>query len=423
MRMGITINFDRKKKPINEGLETRSSWSNPAEWLMNALLGKSDGGFDGEIGDSGLRLAAVYSSVRLISENLAAFPIDLVQKINGERKTILDHPSIKLLKYQPAPSVTSFKWREIMMGQVLTKGDGISRIIRNPATGRPERLKYYPTDMVQIAMVGDLPYYKFNDVETAVHYMDVIHVMAFGDKPNKGVSPITQHAETIGSGLAAQRYNSKYYKNGGWLKGFLKFPGKLDKGRPKELGAEWDSNYGGENSFKTMVLHSGSSFEAANISQRDAQYIETMKFTREEIAGIYNVNPAMIGDTEKMNFSVLEQMDIHFVKYTLRPWIKKWEQELDSKLLTENERANGYGHKFNVNALLRGDINARRDFYATMITHGVFSPNDVRALENENPREGGNDYFNLVNTQTQTQIELAVEKMKLEIEQLKNTKS
>lgn len=132
-----------------------------------------------------------------------------------------------------------------------------------------------------------------------------------------------------------------------------------------------------------------------SIAPEQAQFLETRKFQIDEIARIFRVPPHMVGDLEKSSFSNIEQQSLEFVKYTLDPWVIRWEQAIDRSLLTLEEKKK-YFVKFNVNGLLRGDYESRMRGYSIGIQNGFMSPNDVRELENMNlisDEDGGNNYI------------------------------
>ncbi len=399
--------------------ERSTTWANPADWLKRHLGIGSDVNVIGGYGTtSALRLSYVYSAIRLISENMGAMPIYLYRAVEDGGRELVKDTTYDLVHNRPNPMMGATTFHELMQGQALADGNAYALILRNGAS-RPEELRYYEAHQVHISTVEGKPFYHFEGISTPVPWYDVIHIRAFGTDAEEGISPIAQHRLTVETALQAQMRNEKYYKNGGSTKGYLKIPGALSGDRIKALSKEWDTNYGGDNAYRTPVVHSGGEFKPFTLSQRDSQYIESMKLTRQDIAGIFNVNPTMLGDTENANFSVMEQMGIHFATYTLRPWIKKWEQEYNYKLLSSEQRRRGLHFKFNMNALLRGDTNTRKEYYASMMERGVLSPNEVRELEGFNPREGGDRYFTQVNTQTQEQTRLAEEKAKAEIDNLK----
>ena len=158
------------------------------------------------------------------------------------------------------------------------------------------------------------------------------------------------------------------------------------------------SQFGGSsNSGKVAVLEEGMKYTPISISPEQAQFLETRKFQIDEIARIFRVPPHMVGDLEKSSFSNIEQQSLEFVKYTLQPWITRWEQTLARSLLNPSEKKT-YFFKFNLEGLLRGDYKSRMDGYAIARQNGWMSANDIRELENLDriPAEDGGDLY-LVN--------------------------
>jgi HK97 family phage portal protein len=166
-----------------------------------------------------------------------------------------------------------------------------------------------------------------------------------------------------------------------------------DPGRVRE---SWQATFGGSsNAQKVAVLEEGMKYTPISISPEQAQFLETRKFQIDEIARIFRVPPHMIGDLEKSSFNNIEQQSLEFVKYTLDPWVSRWEQAMSRALLTPEEKKK-YFFKFNVDGLMRGDYQSRMNGYAVGIQNGFMSPNDVRSLENMDmiPDElGGNTYM------------------------------
>ena len=134
-----------------------------------------------------------------------------------------------------------------------------------------------------------------------------------------------------------------------------------------------------------------------SIAPEQAQFLETRKFQINEIARIFRVPPHMVGDLEKSSFSNIEQQSLEFVKYTLDPWVVRWEQSIQRTLLTAEEKTRFFV-KFNLEGLLRGDYQSRMNGYATARQNGWMSANDIRELENLDriPAEAGGDWI-LVN--------------------------
>ena len=197
----------------------------------------------------------------------------------------------------------------------------------------------------------------------------------------------------IGLAIATEEYGSKFFANGASPSGVLEHPGTIKD--PERLRESWQSSFGGSvNSHKIAVLEEGLKFTPISISPNEAQFLETRKFQINEIARIFRVPPHMVGDLEKSSFSNIEQQSLEFVKYTLDPWVIRWEQSIQRTLLTPDEKKS-YFVKFNVEGLLRGDYQSRMNGYATARQNGWMSANDIRELENLDriPAEDGGDLY------------------------------
>lgn len=183
----------------------------------------------------------------------------------------------------------------------------------------------------------------------------------------------------------------------------LEHPGTLkDPGRVRE---SWQSTFGGSsNANKVAVLEEGMKYTPISIAPNEAQFLETRKFQIDEIARIFRVPPHMVGDLDKSSFSNIEQQSLEFVKYTLDPWVSRWEQAMARALLSAEEKKK-YFFKFNVDGLLRGDYQSRMTGYATARQNGWMSANDIRELENMDriPEELGGDLYLINGNMTKLQ--------------------
>lgn len=184
----------------------------------------------------------------------------------------------------------------------------------------------------------------------------------------------------------------KFFANGATPGGILEYPGTVKN--PEAVRESWTKGFSGNNSHKVAVLEEGMKYTPISISPNEAQFLETRKFQIDEIARIFRVPPHMVGDLEKSSFSNIEQQSLEFVKYTLEPWIVRWEQSINRALLSDSEKA-AYFVKFNVDGLLRGDYQSRMNGYATARQNGWMSANDIRELENLDliPPELGGDLY------------------------------
>ena len=222
---------------------------------------------------------------------------------------------------------------------------------------------------------------------------DVLHIPGLGFDGLVGYSPIAMAKNTIGMAIACEEYGAKFFANGAQPSGVLEHPGTLKD--PAKVRESWQSTFGGSrNANKVAVLEEGMKYTPISISPEQAQFLETRKFQVNEIARIFRVPPHMVGDLEKSSFSNIEQQSLEFVKYTLDPWVCRWEQSIMRRLFTPEEKKKYYV-KFNVDGLLRGDYQSRMNGYAIGRQNGWMSANDIRELENLDriPAEDGGDLY------------------------------
>ena len=356
---------------------------------------------------SAMQLTAVYACVRILAEGIAGLPLHLYKcGKNGSREKAAEHPLYFLLHDEPNPEMTSFVFRETLMTHLLLYGNCYCQIIRD---GRGQVTALYPLMPNQMSVdrdeKGQLYYTYLRSGEEAdtmkkgtVYLMpeDVLHIPALGFDGLVGYSPIAMAKNSIGMGLACEEYGAKFFANGAAPSGVLEHPGTIkDITRLRE---SWNAIYGGsKNAGKIAILEEGMHYSPISISPNEAQFLETRKFQVDEIARIFHVPPHMIGDLERSTFSNIEQQSLEFVKYTLNPWVCRWEQALTKSLLSPREKRE-YCIKFNVDGLLRGDYQSRMNGYAVGRQNGWMSANDIRELENLDriPTEQGGDLY-LVN--------------------------
>ena len=223
---------------------------------------------------------------------------------------------------------------------------------------------------------------------------DVLHIPGLGFDGLIGYSPIAMAKNAIGLAIATEEYGAKFFANGAAPAGVLEHPGTIKD--PLRVKESWNSAYqGSANAHKIAVLEEGMKYTPIGIAPEQAQFLETRKFQINEIARIFRVPPHMLADLEKSSFSNIEQQSLEFVKYTLDPWVVRWEQSMCRVLFSESEKPT-YFIKFNVDGLLRGDYASRMSGYATARQNGWMSANDIRELENLDriaPDLGGDLYL------------------------------
>lgn len=364
-----------------------------------------------------MQMTAVYSCVRILSEAIAGLPL-FVYKYgdDGSKEKSLEHPLWRVLHDEPNPEMTSFVFRETMMNHLLLTGNAYAQIIRN---ARGEVIALYPLMPDRMTVDRDSQgrlYYRYrknsddapevcknkqSDIIFAPS--DILHVLGLGYDGLVGYSPIAMAKNAVGLAIAAEEYGAKFFANGAAPGGVLEHPGTIKD--PERIRESWQSTFGGSsNSNKIAVLEEGLKYTPIAISPEQAQFLETRKFQINEIARIFRVPPHMLADLEKSSFSNIEQQSLEFVKYTLDPWVIRWEQAMNKALLLDSEKRSVFT-KFNVDGLLRGDYASRMTGYATARQNGWMSANDIRELENLDriPADLGGDLYLINGAMTKLQ--------------------
>ena len=289
------------------------------------------------------------------------------------------------------------------MTHLLLWGNAYAQIIRN---GKGEVIALYPLMPNRMVVDRDTKgrlYYQYTTstedaptmkgVTVNLPPSDVLHIPGLGFDGLVGYSPIAMAKNAIGMAIACEEYGAKFFANGAAPGGVLEHPGTIKD--PQRVRESWQSTFGGSgNSNKIAVLEEGMKYTPIGISPEQAQFLETRKFQVNEIARIFRVPPHMVGDLEKSSFSNIEQQSLEFVKYTLDPWVIRWEQTIHRSLLLPDEKSQ-YFVKFNLEGLLRGDYQSRMNGYAIGRQNGWMSANDIRELENLDriPAEEGGDLY------------------------------
>ena len=337
-----------------------------------------------------MQTTAVYACVRILAEAVASLPLHVYEyRDDGGKKLVHDHPLYYLLHDEPNPEMTSFVFRETLMSHLLIWGNAYAQIIRDGA-GRvlglypllPDKMEVQRDDKGNIYYVysrnsDENPTFKeYGNIKLKAE--DVLHIPGLGFDGLIGYSPIAMAKNAVGMTLACEEYGASFFANGANPGGVLEHPGVLKD--PSKVRESWNSVYRGvSNAHKIAVLEEGMKYQQIGIPPEEAQFLETRKFQINEIARLYRIPPHMVGDLDKSSFSNIEQQSLEFVKYTLDPWVIRWEQSLQRSLLLPGEKGK-YFIKLNVDGLLRGDYQSRMNGYAVGRQNGWFSANDLSLI-------------------------------------------
>lgn len=346
-----------------------------------------------------LQTTAVYACVRVLAEAVAGLPLHVYRyNAGGGKERVSKHSLYRLLHDAPNSEMTSFIFRETLMTHLLIYGNAYAQIIRN---GRGEATALYPLLPSNMSVdrnsKGSLVYtYRSDKDEIKMTRDHILHIPALGFDGLVGYSPIAMAKQSIGAAIAVEEYGAAFFRNGANPGGVLEHPGVIkDIQRVRD---SWNAGYqGSANAHKISILEDGMKFHAVGIPPNEAQFLETRKYSVNEICRLFKVPPHLVGDLDKATFSNIEHQSIDFVVHSVSPWVTRWEQSLQQALIPPSERDEIF-IRFNLDGLLRGAYKDRMDGYAIGRQNGWLSANDIRGLEELNriPGEEGGDLY-LVN--------------------------
>lgn len=336
-----------------------------------------------------LAIGAVYACVKVISETMAQMDLEVVEKVGKGSRSSTNHPNYWLLYASPSPDYNRFEWVQGMVAYALLWGNGYSWIKRDRFATAKE-LKILPAWEVTPKRTerGKIYYeWRHQGGTEIILQEDMIHLKNLGTDGLVGMSPIELQRESLGSSYAKIQHEGAFYQNGAKASGILMTPGHLGKSEKKNLEESFaKANESSKNRFKTVLLEEGVKYQQLTIPQNDAQFLESKKYDRSEIAGWYRTPPYKIGDHEKATYSNIEGQERSFAKDTIVPWSMRFQQEIDRKLFFENERGK-FKSQFNLDDLIKGDIKTRYEVYNTGIQAGILKPAEPREAEGW-PMEG-----------------------------------
>jgi HK97 family phage portal protein len=356
--------------------------------LYQFLMGRdtlSESGVDVTT-ESAMRLSSVYSCVNVVSQDMAKLPLKVYKRIPKGKEEATEHWLTKLLR-KPNPWQTGFEFREMLQAHVELSGNFFA--LKTVLRGQVIELLPIPPWRMQVEQQRDwslkytlqLP----DGTSQIVPPSLVFHHRGLSLDGILGVSPIAYQRETVGLGISLTRYGSKLFKNGAMVGGVLEHPKELTDQAAARLKASFEEVYASlGNAHKTILLEEGMKFNRVGLAADDAQFLESRKFSRTEIAGFYRVPPHMIGDLERSTFSNIEQQSRDYTQNGLMPRAVRLEQKLCDSLLSPRDQ-DVYFVEHLMDGLLRGDFEGRMTGYQTAVLTGWMTRNQVRELENQNP--------------------------------------
>lgn len=343
-------------------------------------------------GHNALKLGAVYASTRLLSETVASLPIHVYERTPTGKRLAMDHQVYTLLNQEPNPGMTSFTLQELEVNNELIGGYAISEIVRKG--GVITSLLPIANDQVKSITRGTsgVLYYDLADGRKLTSY-DVTHHIGLTLDGVNGMGVIEYARLSIENGMLAETYGKDFFAKGTNPSVYISHPGKLSIEALKGIKDYWvRHNSGMNNAHDPAIIDQGMKVERLTVSPRDAQFIEGREFTVIDIARWFGVPPHKIGALEKTTIGNVEEQNIQFATDRIRPICEKREQEYDRKLFIGKERGK-YFVKYDMMAMLRGNMQARADYYQKMVDMAALTPNQVLGFENMEPYEGGDVHW------------------------------
>jgi len=362
--------------------------------------------------DKALMETTVYACVRVLSETISQLPLILYRKQEDGKERASAHYLYDILHNTPNQFQTSVEFREMMQAHLCLRGNAYAKIISDGVRAVNQLIPLNPDRMrVHINKDGrGIPtrvyeYFEQDGSSSVYLQHEIFHIMGMSLDGIQGVSPIKYQRETIGFRLATNEYGSRFFSNNATPKGVLRHPDAMSDEAFDRLKMSWNAAHKGlSNSHNIAILEEGVEFQPLSINAEDAQWIESQKMSRSEIASMFRVPSHMINDLEKATFSNIEQQSQEFVTYTMQPWARRWEQAIARDLITNRGRTReGLFAEFLFDGLLRGDSEGRAKLYHSLFHVGAMSQNEIRARENLNPIDGGDRHFVPLNMTSSTE--------------------
>jgi HK97 family phage portal protein len=351
--------------------------------------------------DTALTYSAVYAAVRCIAESVSSLPLNYYERLPGGGKAHAKaNPLHTLLHDEPNPEMSSLQWREASMAHLLLHGNSYSEIVRDLEGNVVELWPIDPTMVTPRRTDSGELYYELNRGKSFITAGNMLHIPGLSFDGISGISVIGLARQSIGLSMAIESFGAGYFGRGARPGGVLTFPGQLSPEARQNLRRSFEELHaGGANSHRVALLEAGLKWEAIGVPPDDSQFLQSREFQIIEIARWFNLPPNKLKDLSKTSYNSLEQMEISFVVDTLRPWLVRWEQQLNRKIIRPKDKGTFF-FEFNVDGKLRGEIAARYQSYSVARNWGWLSVNEIREKENMNPIEGGDVYMQPMNMQS-----------------------
>ena len=357
-----------------------------------------------------LSSSPVAAAHRILTNSIGAMPIALFQKQGARRVPVSNHRALYPLTVRANTHMSPMVFKKVMASRCFWYGEAFAypdmSVYPMQLLPLPPKPIMYEDDKTGERWYAFQPApgiapRKFNERE-------LIHLYFETGDGRTGVGMLQIARETIATDLNAQKFAGKFYKQGARPSGIIEVPTKTEQENKDKVRDAFERMAGGlDGAFRVAVLDLGMKYTQLGITQKDAQFIESRNFSVEEISRFTGV-PLHKLQAGKQSYNSNEAQGIDYVVSTLQPIVVQWEQELGYKLLLGDEAATMYW-KFNLAAEMRGDNKTRAEFYQIMVANSIMTPNECRALEDRDDREGADELLVTKNLTTLKNIDAATE--------------
>jgi HK97 family phage portal protein len=345
--------------------------------------------------ETAMRISAVFACNRVLAETLGVCPIFEYEKKDTGREAVTDTPEYELLHYAPNPDMTPGAFKESGASNINLGGNFYAQKVKN-AAGQTIQLRPITWDRVKSNVdkaTGSLRYFIDGNSEPMTREK-ILHIPGLSLDGYTGITPIEFAKNALTVGAYQDQFTRNFYENGVMSSGVFQGPNALSDQAFNRLKKEIKENYAGlKNAGVPMILEEGLQYKEVTMKLSDAQFIESKRFTKEEIASLYRVPLHLIQDLSRSTNNNIEHQSLEFIMYTMLPWFKRWEENLNLQLLSKEDRRKGRYFEFKVDVLLRGDAKTRAEAYAKGRQWGWLSVNDIRRLENMNGIGSAGDIY------------------------------
>ncbi len=339
--------------------------------------------------DTALKFTAVFSAIRLRSENIASLPKRVFKETSNGKVADLKHPASIVMRQRPNGYMNVFTFWEYLNACLDGWGNAYA-IIESDGRGYPVALHpIHPKD-VSVTFKDKEKSFRVSTPGFSGTYLDseICHFFSLSNDGISGINPISYNADAIGLGISATKFGKEFFESGGNIKAVMEADGEVAQDAYERLKEQVKNNH------NTPILEFGIKYRTVGIAPEAAQMLQTKLFSIQDIARIFNVPPHMLADLSHANYSTVEQQNILFGQYSMRPTVKLYEVELERKLFLDTE---DYSVKFDLKGLMRGDSQARSNYYNTMLSNGVMNRNEVRVEEGYERVDGLDEFLVALN--------------------------